>query len=201
MNCKWVSWLSPWPIHSATMVQVFLSLQTLNIPYFLHILNWFLSELEIEEENLSKCLPPQPQRGIPGRVASVLFPGHAGTLLHPDHSICCFFWLECSFHSGSHEWKWKLLRCVWLFVTPWNSPGQNTGVGSLSLLQSSQPRSPTLQADSLPTELSGKLHDWTFNFFQVENVSYQPSMTTPFKNAIFLFISLIVFFLHSLFRI
>ena len=135
MNCKWVSWLSPWPIHSASMVQVFLSLQTLNIPYFLHILNWFLSELEIEEENLSKCLPPQPQRGIPGRVASVLFPGHTGTLLHPDHCICCCFSLECSFHSGSHEWKWKSLRCVWLFVTPWNSPGQNTGVGSLSPLQ------------------------------------------------------------------
>ena len=30
---------------------------------------------------------------------------------------------------------WKLLSHVWLFVTPWNSPGQNTGVGSLSLLQ------------------------------------------------------------------
>ena len=36
-------------------------------------------------------------------------------------------------------WKWKSLSCVRLFVThglysPWNSPGQNTGVGSLSLL-------------------------------------------------------------------
>ena len=34
--------------------------------------------------------------------------------------------------------KWKLLSCVWLFVipwSPWNSPGQNTGVSSLSLLQ------------------------------------------------------------------
>ena len=36
--------------------------------------------------------------------------------------------------------KQKLLSCVRLFVTPWNSspwnsPGQNTGVGSLSLLQ------------------------------------------------------------------
>ena len=34
--------------------------------------------------------------------------------------------------------KWKSLSCVWLCVTPcspWNSPGQNTGVGSLSLLQ------------------------------------------------------------------
>ena len=31
-------------------------------------------------------------------------------------------------------WKWKSLSCVWLFVTPcglyspWNSPGQNTGL-------------------------------------------------------------------------
>ena len=39
------------------------------------------------------------------------------------------------------QWKWKSLSCVWLFVSPWtiyspwNSPGQNTGVGSRSLLQ------------------------------------------------------------------
>ena len=42
--------------------------------------------------------------------------------------------------------------------SPCNSPGQDTGVGSLSLLQGifptqgSEPRSPTLQADSLPAE-------------------------------------------------
>jgi len=34
-----------------------------------------------------------------------------------------------------------------------NCPGQNTGVGSLSLLNpGTEPRSPTLQADSLPAE-------------------------------------------------
>ena len=33
------------------------------------------------------------------------------------------------------KWKRKSFSCVWLFVTPRNSPGQNTGVGSLSLLQ------------------------------------------------------------------
>ena len=32
-------------------------------------------------------------------------------------------------------WKWKSLSHVQLFVSPWNSPGQNTGVDSLSLLQ------------------------------------------------------------------
>ena len=46
--------------------------------------------------------------------------------------------------------------------SPWNSPGQNTGVGSLSLLQGNlpnpglEPRSPTLQEDSLPAEPQGK---------------------------------------------
>ena len=101
----------------------------------------------------------------------------------------------------------KLCLTLWdpMDCSPWNSPGQNTGVGSLSLLQgSSQPRdqtqvshiagrfftswatreareywsgqpipslvdlpvpgiepgSPSLQADSLPTELSGV--PWVF---------------------------------------
>ena len=44
----------------------------------------------------------------------------------------------------SHWWTEYMVKvkvsCVWLFATPglyspWNSPGQNTGVGSLSLLQ------------------------------------------------------------------
>ena len=46
---------------------------------------------------------------------------------------------------------------------PWNSPGQNTGVGNCSLLQGIFPteglnpaRSPALQVDSLPAEPSGK---------------------------------------------
>ena len=33
------------------------------------------------------------------------------------------------------KWKWKPLSHVWLFATPWNSPGQNTEVGGCSLLQ------------------------------------------------------------------
>ena len=46
--------------------------------------------------------------------------------------------------------------------SPWNSPGQNTGVRNLSLLQGNlpnpgiKPRSPALQADSLPAEPHGK---------------------------------------------
>ena len=46
------------------------------------------------------------------------------------------------------NWKWKLLSHVRLFVTlwncPWNSPGQNTGVGSHCLSrESSQSRDQT----------------------------------------------------------
>jgi len=44
--------------------------------------------------------------------------------------------------------------------SPWNSPGQNTGVGSYSLLQGifpTQGSNPGLQqADSLPAEPQGK---------------------------------------------
>ena len=46
--------------------------------------------------------------------------------------------------------------------SPWNTPGQNTGVGSLFLLQGDlanpglESASPALQALSLPSELPGK---------------------------------------------
>ena len=41
--------------------------------------------------------------------------------------------------------------------SPWNSPGKNTGVHSLSLLQGIFPtQSPALQVDSLPAEPPGK---------------------------------------------
>ena len=52
-------------------------------------------------------------------------------------------------------------------LCPWNSAGQNTGVGSHSLLQGDlpnpgiEPRSPALQAEPLPTELPGKPQCWS----------------------------------------
>ena len=85
--------------------------------------------------------------------------------------------------------------------SPWNSPSQDTGVGSLSFLQGTfpnqglnpglphcrwihyklsnqgsprildladpgiEPGSPALQADSLPTELSGRSNEITLNSF------------------------------------
>ena len=39
------------------------------------------------------------------------------------------------FYSTSSPKKWMSLSCVQLLVIPWNSPDQNTGMGSLSLLQ------------------------------------------------------------------
>ena len=51
-------------------------------------------------------------------------------------------------------WKWKLLSLVQLFVTPWTIQSMEFSrpVGSLSLLQGIEPRSPALQPDSLPAE-------------------------------------------------
>ena len=52
--------------------------------------------------------------------------------------------------------------CDPMEYSPWSSPGLNTGVGSPFPSPGPlpnpeiEPRSPTLQANSLPTELSGK---------------------------------------------
>ena len=72
--------------------------------------------------------------------------------------------------------------------SPWNFPGQNTGVGSCSLLQGIFPkpvidsRSPTLRMDSLPAEPPGKpkntgvgclsLLQWIFPTQELNGVSY-----------------------------
>ena len=76
-------------------------------------------------------------------------------------------WKKC---SPSETWsslsgrKWKSLfasdslwRCG--LYSPWNSPGLNTTVSSLSLLQRilpTQGSNPSIQLDSLPAELHGK---------------------------------------------
>ena len=79
-------------------------------------------------------------------------------------------WLS-KFHSPrcriAGPWKWKSLNRVWLFGTPWiiqsmDSPGQNTGVGSLSLLQGISPTQGSNRSllhcrwISLPAEPQGK---------------------------------------------
>ena len=65
------------------------------------------------------------------------------------------------FESESHSVVSDSLRPHGL-CSLWNSPGQDTGVGSLSLIQGIfsipgiEPRSPSVQADSLPAEPQGK---------------------------------------------
>ena len=56
-------------------------------------------------------------------------------------------------HKEGCEVKWKLFICVQLFephglYSPWNSPGQNTGVGSHSLLQDHSSKASILQHSS-----------------------------------------------------
>ena len=75
--------------------------------------------------------------------------------------------------SESHSVVFDSLQSHGLY-SPWNSPGQKTGVGSLSLLHrvfttnpGIKPRSPSLQADSLPAEPPGM---WVDALYQVEKV-------------------------------
>ena len=63
--------------------------------------------------------------------------------------------------NESHSVMYDFLRPHGLY-SPWNSPGQNTGVGSHSFLQGifptqgSNPGLPGLQADYLPAKPQGK---------------------------------------------
>ena len=67
-------------------------------------------------------------------------------------------------YSKEHESESRSVLSNYLrphgLCSPWNSLGQNIGVGSLSLLQGifpiQGPRFPTLQVDSLPAEPQGK---------------------------------------------
>ena len=64
-------------------------------------------------------------------------------------------------HNDFIMWEgtfmWSEVKVKITQSCPWNSPGQNAGVGRVDLPNPGiKPRSPALQEDSLPTELSGK---------------------------------------------
>ena len=85
-----------------------------------------------------------------------------------------FQWKDFQWKSLDHQGSPRAVDFCWKvevtsdslwphrLYSPWNSPGQNTGVGSLSLLQGNlpnpgiEPRSPALRVDSLPAEPQGK---------------------------------------------
>ena len=98
-----------------------------------------------------------------------IFPTQGSNPCLPDCRWILYHWAtwEALFNLLIFNKKWKSLSCVLLFMTAWTiqsmessrpeywsgyplpSPGDlpNPGI---------KPRSPTLQTDSLPTELSGK---------------------------------------------
>ena len=71
--------------------------------------------------NLSNSLSSSSHLGF--SVCSIISPGNNDTLI------------------SNLKWKWKSLSHVWPhgLYSPWNSPGQNTGVGSLFLHQGIYP--------------------------------------------------------------
>ena len=115
-----------------------------------------------------------------------------------------YFWTSYSFfnwHVYSHvitTLSWLLLHSeneslsvmaipLWPhgLYSPWNSPGQNTGVGSLSLGGLPKPRvklgSPALQADSLPAEPQGKHKNTGVGSLSFSSGSSQPRSQTGFS--------------------
>ena len=142
-----------------------------------------LTAMDVETQTTS-C--HTPSAGIPkkGHGCSLSFPALTGKSTWLGHPPKPGLRREMSSTSGttpnlsfsavsclsspppdSEKWKEKSYPTLWRphgLYSPWNSPGQNTGVSSLSLLQGDlpdpgiEPRSPTLQADSFPAEQPGK---------------------------------------------
>ena len=82
---------------------------------------------------------------------------------------------------------------LWLcgLYSPYNSPGQNTRVGSLSLLQGIfptqglKPRSPTLQVDSLPAEPPGKPQRISIHLHKYTHANYNNCIVFSFALVVF----------------
>ena len=87
---------------------------------------------------------------------------------HPASEPFSHVWRVLYLVSTGVTWKWKSFSCVPLFVTPWTVASQtplSIGILYSRILEwvdmpssrgSFQPRSPTLQVDSLPSEPPGK---------------------------------------------
>ena len=80
----------------------------------------------------NSSLHPIPQHFAVNDLPPLLLPGFYWYLFYFVLQLTAY-----ALTSTSQSEVWKSLSHVWLFATAWtwNSPGQNTGVGSLSLLQ------------------------------------------------------------------
>ena len=139
-----------------------------------------LCEINVKSEVAQSCLtlwdlmdcslPHSPIHGIfQARLLEwVAISFSRGSSRPRDRTRVSLIVSRCFTVWATREVKWKLLMCPTLCdpmdcIVQWNSPGQNTGVGSVSLLQGiylpnpgMEPRSPALQVDSLPAEPQGK---------------------------------------------
>ena len=95
------------------------------------------------------------------RPPGLLLSEHRGPEDSPVSGTALASWTEGGSERESRSVVFNSLQSHGLY-NPWNSPCQNTAVGSLSLLQGNlpnpgiEPTSATLQADSLPAEPTGK---------------------------------------------
>ena len=127
---------------------------------------------------------------------------HSSLLPHSPSTVC---FIQIVLKHSKVKWKFSVVSNSlqhYGLHSPWKSPGQHTGMGSVSLLQGIFPTQASnpglLQADSLPTELSGKptetysnslfltketmelFHTMSFHPFQhlFTGIVFQPRKTT-----------------------
>ena len=81
--------------------------------------------------------------GVPGGEERII-----SYQLHGKH--CAHAKVPQAYSTLCDPMDWSRLLC------PWDPPGKSTGVGCYALLQGIIPRSPALQADSLPSKPPGK---------------------------------------------
>ena len=124
-----------------------------------------------------------------------------------------FFFVSSLFIASRYRimtimWKLKSFNHVQLFpwlYSPWNSPGQNTGVGSLSLLQGIFPTkglSPGLSHCTwILYQLSHKGNprtlEWIAYFFSSRSSQHRDVTCENFISSFWIFMPFIAFFFHS----
>ena len=98
------------------------------------------------------------------------------------YTVTCVYHLQLVVLLCTSLWKWKSLNCVRLLATPWNFPGQNTGVGSLSLFrdifptQESNPCLPHCITKIWAAMIMATIGKW----IKMENIWYSTTYKIPY---------------------
>ena len=161
VSCNWHG--SPWGTHSGSSHLNCLQnkslgsgLHSLEQSCCLNLQSWYWNDLEISDKRDIATVSLHQLSEVPkeqifwyNTIYSII---KTWGLRLPRAALICGRTQITA--NRRHKWKWKSLSRVRLFMTPhspWNSPGQNTGVGCHFLLQCMKVKSESEVAQSCPT--------------------------------------------------